>query len=129
MKYLNPWWAYSFARIWNIMPYGYLGYRLENKTREFIYRNNPVRINKMDGKYYAHYLPCGKHQKWWEIRVEGPDSIITLKELMKKKWMREITVPRNASRKGSPHSHYASVQSSGFQKIDDRTVKDISDVL
>lgn len=84
-KYLG--WPYVFSRLWNRIPYGYLGYRIENKIFEFLYKNYRMKIIKMGGNYYACYFPSGKNEKWWEVKVDGPNSIITLKELMKKKWV------------------------------------------
>ena len=78
-----------FHRVWNKIPYGYWGYRLENKISEFLHKNCPVKINHLDDKFYAHYLPCGKNERWWEVRVDNKDSIITLKEVMSRKWMKE----------------------------------------
>jgi hypothetical protein len=75
-----------FAKIFNLVPYGYMGYRVYNKIYEIKNRNKCLKQSIIDGEAYVHYLPCGKNEKWFEYKIKNGEKI-TLSEIMKKKWM------------------------------------------
>lgn len=78
----------SWSHFFNKVPRGYLGYRIFNFIYEILNGHRYVLPILIEGKYCVYYLPCGKNEKMYEVEVDGPNAKITLRQLLKRKWIK-----------------------------------------